>query len=80
MAEKIKPELLVMMCDLYRRAGDLEKAAKAANAVLANKSLPQRMAELQLKLCREKKTDRHTLGEVPEHGTDMVVIFLREER
>ena len=73
---EIEPDFLMMLCDLYRRVGDFGKAEKTAQAVLAHKSLPQRMAELQLRLCREKKTDRHTIGEIPEYADNYTTIFL----
>ena len=62
--EEIEPEFLIMLCDIYRRTGDFENAKRTADEVLNYRSLPQRMAKRQLELCREKKTDRHTLGEV----------------
>ena len=76
--EEIKPEFLIMLCDIYRRAGDFENAKRMADEVLKYKSLPQRMAERQLELCREKKTDRHTLGEV-RNGEPSASIVVGEE-
>ena len=64
---EVRPDLLILLCDIYRRIGEFGKAENLAHAVIDCKSLPRRMAELQLKLCREKKTDRHTLGEVPSY-------------
>ena len=78
MREEIKPELLIMLCDIYRRAGDFENAKRMADAVLKYKSLPQRMAERQLELCREKKTDCHTLGEV-RNGEPSASIVIGKE-
>ena len=71
--EEIKPELLIMLCDIYRRAGDFENAKRMADEVLNYRSLPQRMAKRQLELCREKKTDRHTLGEVDSFTPSIVI-------
>lgn len=71
--EEIKPEFLIMLCDIYRRSGDFKNAERVANEVLNYKSLPQRMAKRQLELCREKKTDCHTLGEVDAFTPSTVI-------
>ncbi len=71
---EVSPEMLVMLCDIYRRIGEFEKAEKLAHAAINYKSRPQRMAELQLKLCREKKTDRHTLGEVSSYKQSFTIV------
>ena len=58
--------MTLMLCDVYRRAGDFAQAERAAKRVLTSKTREQRIAEFQLELCRQKKTDRHTLGELPK--------------
>lgn len=57
--------MTLMLCDVYRRAGDFAKAEQTAQRVLNAKTREQQIAEFQLELCRRKKTDRHTLGEIP---------------
>lgn len=57
---------MLMLCDVCRRAGDFERAERAAQRVANHRSREQRIAEFQLELCRQKKTDRHTLNEVPK--------------
>lgn len=57
--------MTLMLCDVYRRTGDFAKAEQTARRVLNAKTSEQRIAEFQLELCRQKKTDRHSLGEVP---------------
>jgi len=54
----------LMLCDVCRRSGDFAKAERMARRVLNAKTREQRIAELQLELCRQKKTDRHTLNEI----------------
>ena len=66
-------EFLIMLCDIYRRAGDFKNAERMATEVLNYKSLSQRMAKRQLELCREKKTDCHTLGEVDSFKPSIVI-------
>ena len=56
--------MTLMLCDVCRRSGDFAKAERAAQRVLNAKTREQRIAEFQLELCRQKKTDRHTLDEV----------------
>lgn len=58
--------LTLMLCDVYRRVGDFAKAERTARRVLNAKYREQQIAEFQLELCRQKKTDRHSLGEVPK--------------
>lgn len=67
--EKLDGELprgmTLMLCDVYRRSGDFAKAELAARRVLNAKTREQQIAEFQLELCRRKKTDRHSLDEIP---------------
>ena len=58
--------ITLMLCDVYRRTGDFAKAEQAAKRVLNAKTREQDIAEFQLELCRQKKSDRHTLGEVDD--------------
>ena len=57
--------MALMLCDVYRRSGDFAKAEQTARRVLNAKTREQLVAEFQLELCQRKKTDRHSLDELP---------------
>lgn len=69
-----------MRYDICRRAGDFKNAERMAAAVLKYRRQPQRMTERQLELCREKKTDRHPLGEGRNHEPPVLIVAGKEER
>ena len=57
--------ILLVLSDACRRAGDFERAEKAAKQVPSDRKQERAIADFQLELCRKKDTGRHTLGEVP---------------
>jgi len=63
---ELNQSLFIILIDIYRRCGEFKKAEKYAQALVQFRTTEQRVAELQLKLCKEKKTDCHTYAELPD--------------